>query len=73
MHNLISMNNGNTFITAEEALQEWSLADIVHYIDLNDDAYMETDTKYNGDTDVEWLNYFLDCHFKHHNSYFVIG
>jgi hypothetical protein len=62
MTNLISLNNGLTFITASEALEQVSFRDIMDGIDTNSDACLIADARFGGDTDLEWLELFLSIH-----------
>ena len=62
MESLISLNNGETFISAEEALELVNLEDIKCVINTDWHAYFVTERKFKGGTDLEWLKLFLSIH-----------
>jgi hypothetical protein len=59
MTNLISVNNGNSYVTAQEAIDKVGMDVILNFIDLNSDAYAYAEYYFTGDTDAEWLELFL--------------
>ena len=53
----ISINNGHSFCTIEEALAEFSIDTIAHYMD--DDTREAVARKFTGKSDAEFISEYL--------------